>query len=256
MCPWEQYFGSDDYFLLEGGPPEWVAERSADFTCSALDIGSGSRVLDVGCGTGRIALALIKRGCLVTGVDSSAYMVSRCRGLALHEPKFTVCKMYFGEMAFEEEFDAVVCWSHSLGCGTREDDAEAVRRMVASLVPGGAILIDLHNLARYRKKGLGRSWQETDAGFLLEDMAYDETEQKLLRRDIIVPKDGGRPREFKMTMLEYQPSDITGLLESVGVGEIIFYGDARASKRGPLFSREGFSERSNCMIVTGRKGDG
>lgn len=256
MCQWKEYFSSDDYFLLEGVPPEWVTERSADFICSALDIGSGSRVLDVGCGTGRIALALIKRGCLVTGVDSSAYMVSRCRDLALREPKFTVCKLYFREMAFEEEFDAVVCWSHSLGCGTREDDAEAVRRMVASLVPGGAILIDLHNRASYRKKALRKSWQETDAGFLLEDMAYDETEQKLLRRDIIVPKEGGRPREFKMTMLEYQPSDITDLLESVGVGDILFYGDARTSKRGPLFSREGFSERSNCMIVTGKKVDG
>ena len=256
MCWWEQYFGSDDYFLLEGVPRQSLTERSADFICSALDIGSGSRVLDAGCGTGRIALALIKRGCLVTGVDSSAYMINRCCDLALREPRFTVCKLDFREMAFEEEFDAVVCWSHSLGYARREDDAEAVRRMVASLVPGGVILIDLHNLASYRKKALRKSWQETDAGFLLEDMAYDETDQKLLRRDIIVPKDGGRPREFKMTMLEYQPSEIAGLLESVGVGEIIFYGDARASKRGPLFSREGFSERSHCMIVTGRKRDG
>jgi len=255
MCPWEEYFGSDDYLLLEGPWRQSITERCADFICDALDIGSGSRVLDAGCGTGRIALALIKRGCVVTGIDSSAYMVSRCRELALREPKFTVCKLYFREMAFEEEFDAVVCWSHSLGYATREDDAEAVRRMVASLVPGGAILIDLHNLAWYRENAVRKSWQETDAGFLLEEIAYDETDQKLLRRDIIVPKDGGRPREYKMTILEYQPSDITGLLESVGVGQIIFYGDARASKRGPLFSREGFSERSNCMIVTGRKGD-
>jgi len=256
MCQWEQYFGSDDYFLLEEGPRQSMTERCVDFICSALDIGSGSRVLDAGCGTGRIALALIKRGCLVTGVDSSAYMVSRCRGLALHEPKFTVCKLHFGEMAFEEEFDAVVCWGHSLGYTTREDDAQAVRRMVASLVPGGVILIDLHNLAWYSKNVLGKRWQEKDTHFLLSKIAYDETDQKLVSRDIIVPKDGGRPREYKMTMLEYQPSDITGLLESVGVGDILFYGDARASKRGPLFSREGYSERSNCMIVTGRKRDG
>jgi hypothetical protein len=125
--------------------------------------------------------------------------------------------------------------------------------MVASLVPGGAILIDLHNSASYRKKALRKSWQETDAGFLLEEMAYDETDQKSLRRDIIVPKDGGRPREYKMTILEYQPAEITDLLESVGVGDIIFFGDACASKRGPLFSREGYNESSHVMIVAGRK---
>lgn len=256
MCQWEQYFGSDDYFLLEGPWRQSITERCADFICDALDIGSGSQVLDAGCGTGRIALALIKRGCVVTGIDSSAYMVSRCRELALREPKFTVCKLYFREMAFEEEFDAVVCWSHSLGYATREDDVEAVRRMVAALVPSGAILIDLHNLAWYRKNALRRSWQEKDRHFILSKIAYDETDQKLVSRDIIVPKEGGRPREYKMTMLEYQPAEIAGLLESVGVGEIAFYGDACASAHGPLFSREGYNESSHVMTVTGRKGDG
>ena len=67
--------------------------------------------------------------------------------------------------------------------------------------------------------------------------------------------DGGRPREYNATILEYQPPAIIRLLKSVGVTEINFYGDACASADGPLFSREGFNARSGIMIATGRKGD-
>jgi SAM-dependent methyltransferase len=256
MCWWEQYFGSDDYLLLEGDPSQGLVERVADFICGTLDIGSGNRVLDVGCGMGRLALALAKRGCLVTGIDSSAYMIGQCHHLAIDEPRFTVRKLDFRKMSLKEEFEAVVCWGNTIGYGTRDDDAEAVRRMVISLIPGGAILIDLHNLAWYRNNAVGRSWRETDGEFLLSDIAYDEADQKLVSRDIIVQKDGGRPREYRAAFLEYQPSEITHLMESVGVTEIKFYGDACASADGPLFSREGFNERSHVMIVTGRKGDG
>lgn len=254
MYWWERYFGSDDYLLLEGVPRQSLIERCVDFICGALEVGPGSRVLDVGCGTGRYALALARRGCLVTGVDSSTYMIDRCRRLAVDEPRLTVRRVDFRKMSFRGEFEAVVCLGHTLGYGTREDDAEAVRRMMTSLISGGAILIDLHNLAWYRNNVLGRTWRETEGEFILSDMAYDEGQQKLVSREIIVPKDAGCPREYRATFLEYQPSEIACLLESAGAMEIKFHGDACASEEGSLFSPAGFNERSHVMIVTGRKG--
>jgi SAM-dependent methyltransferase len=42
----------------------------------------GRRVLDVGCGTGRLAVALAERGAKVWGVDPSAEMLARARAVA------------------------------------------------------------------------------------------------------------------------------------------------------------------------------
>jgi hypothetical protein len=74
-------------------------------------------------------------------------MVQQCQHLAVDEPRFPVLNMDFRRMPFREEFDAVLCWNNTLGCVTREDAIETIKGMLASLVPAGAILIDLHNLA-------------------------------------------------------------------------------------------------------------
>ena len=41
---------------------------------------SGCRVLDVGCGDGKFALELTKRGAIVTGIDASAAMIDAAKG--------------------------------------------------------------------------------------------------------------------------------------------------------------------------------
>ena len=249
---WEKYFGSEDYLLVEGIPRPALVQQCADFICEALEIGSGSRVLDVGCGMGRYSVALAERGCLVTAVDSSAYMIDCCRRLAVTEPRVTVQEADFREMSFDKEFDAVLCWGNSLGYESRDGDAQAIKRMVAALVPGGRIVIDLHNLAWYRENAVGKSWRETEKEFVLSDFVYEETEQRLVSRDIIVPKDGEPFRDYRAMYLEYKPTEIAQLLESCGAKEIEFYGDACAHEGGPLFSLEGYNEQSHMMIVVGR----
>src|SRR5689334_18972887 len=59
-------------------------EQEADFLVDALGLTPGGRVLDVGCGPGRHAHALARRGMEVVGVDISAPFVAlgRAAGVA------------------------------------------------------------------------------------------------------------------------------------------------------------------------------
>ena len=44
----------------------------------SLKIKPGEKVLDIGCGTGSLALQCVERGATVTGVDSSMFMLNEC----------------------------------------------------------------------------------------------------------------------------------------------------------------------------------
>lgn len=73
---------------------------------------SGKRILDVGTGTGRAAVALAKRGARVTGVDASGEMLGVARrraaedGLAIDFQEGDAHALAFADRSF----DAVVCF--------------------------------------------------------------------------------------------------------------------------------------------------
>lgn len=68
-------------------------------------LGPGSRVLDLGCGTGIASAALAARGMLVTGIDVSEPMLAHARA---HLPNATFVHGSAADLAFEDDaFDGV-----------------------------------------------------------------------------------------------------------------------------------------------------
>ena len=81
-------------------------EQEVDFLVGALDLEPGMRVLDVGCGPGRHAHALGRRGIEVHGVDISARFVDIARAAAPDGVTFE--RADARQLAFDAEFDAVI----------------------------------------------------------------------------------------------------------------------------------------------------
>lgn len=70
------------YDALRGHPPE-VADDIG--RAIAAQMGTGARVLELGVGTGRIAVPLAKAGCQVVGIDLSAHMLTALARRVDHE---------------------------------------------------------------------------------------------------------------------------------------------------------------------------
>jgi SAM-dependent methyltransferase len=84
-------------------------EQEVGFLVDALGLQPGMRVLDVGCGPGRHALALARRGIEVVGVDISAEFIALARDAGSTEA--LPCRFEVGdarELGFSEEFDAAI----------------------------------------------------------------------------------------------------------------------------------------------------
>jgi cyclopropane fatty-acyl-phospholipid synthase-like methyltransferase len=159
---WEEFF--------DGHAPKYdencftkntVAE--VEFLIEALGLRPGSTVLDVGCGTGRHAVELARRGYRVTGVDLSAGMLAQARKRALAAGVQIVWRHEDATaFAVGEPFDGVICLCEgAFGLLGRGDDAigqplAILRRVAAALRPAAKCLFTVLNgfaMARRRSNG-------------------------------------------------------------------------------------------------------
>ena len=142
----------------------WLADD--DFYL-ALAQRLGGPVVDLGCGTGRLARALAEAGLEVTAVDAAPAMLEHARAL---DPLGRV-QYHEGDiraLLLERRFGLAVMTGHGFQhLLTDSDQRQALGRIAALLRPGGCFAFDLRNLAAQDFAAPGRfrmSDRFTDAG--------------------------------------------------------------------------------------------
>lgn len=119
--------------------------QEVGYLIGALGLQPAMRVLDVGCGPGRHAHELARRGIEVHGVDISERFVELARAGA--PPGATFERMDARDMSFAAEFDAVICLCQgAFGLMTANgDDDRVLGAMARALRPGGALALSAFN---------------------------------------------------------------------------------------------------------------
>ncbi|MCA0755313.1 class I SAM-dependent methyltransferase [Paenibacillus sp. N4] len=162
MKAWyEQSFGND-YMLVYKHRNWQEANNEARRMIEWLQLPQRARVLDIGCGMGRHALALASFGYDVTGIDLSGILLEEARRHDVHgKVKFVEGDMR--ELPFPGgSFDATVNLFTSFGYfSPEEDNVKVLKRIRAVLREGGSFLIDFLNPG-YVERSLVPSSERTD----------------------------------------------------------------------------------------------
>lgn len=101
-------------------------------------LGPGCRVLDAGCGTGRIAVELARRGFDVTGVDLDSSMLEQARRTA---PALPLFEADLAELALPgDPYDLALLAGNVVVYLTPGTERAVVHRVAAHLRPGGLLV--------------------------------------------------------------------------------------------------------------------
>jgi 16S rRNA (guanine1207-N2)-methyltransferase len=159
----------DDYrclsITLEGVPTTLVSlpgvfawdrvDDGAAALTASMEVGLGEKVLDLGCGTGLLALAAARRGGQVTAVDADLRAVECARRtLAANKVDGEVLLSDCAQVVLERRFDIVVCNPpFHQGAGTAYDVARQMVRDAATVLrPGGCLYLVSNAFIPYERE--------------------------------------------------------------------------------------------------------
>ena len=206
MQKWEnQSYGAvhaeiyDDWYgengrlpLTEAGNPNEVANEILHLVNNA----GGGPVLELGVGTGRLAIPMVERGLDVTGLDNSVEMLKKLQS----KPSSTHMTLIRGDMANpsfktgleNNSFALALIGFNTLFClTTAEAQNSCIAGIARLLAPDGFLVIEAFVPNPNSHKGLSVRSVEADA-VILDIAQFDQETQEIVGQRVEVTNAGNR----------------------------------------------------------------
>ena len=174
----------------------WVASRVDSTTQPAAaflaELAGDGAALELGIGTGRVALPLAAHGTRVHGIDSSEAMVAQLRAKP-GGTEIPVTSGDFADVAVEGTFRLIyVVFNTFFALLSQEDQLRCFRNVAGHLEPGGRFVIEafVPDPTLYdRNQRVSTTRVETDR-VQLDAAHYDPVDQKVTSQHILIGKEG------------------------------------------------------------------
>jgi SAM-dependent methyltransferase len=233
MTPPDNIFGfyDDDYLHFAAHTlGQDRTQNEVSFIWEILSLRAGDCVLDAGCGHGRIANALAKRGARVTGVDIVPKFLAYARKEAAQKGLPVDYRQADIREAVEAgPFDAAILWFFSFGYHSDQENLKVLRNIASVLKPGAQLLLDQYNVSALARAADHYSVVDLQSSLLIQKPIWD-LEASRWGAERIVIRDGAIRRSSFMCRC-YSPAELKEVLLQAGFS-------------GPKFMGDGFQELS------------
>jgi SAM-dependent methyltransferase len=242
----EGWQGWDDYApFYDWENARTLGRRDVPFW-RQLAVNAGGTVLELGCGTGRIALPLARAGARVVGIDRSAAMLTRARQRVRRsrlQPRVSLVRGDIRHLPFAAPFALVMAPYGILQSLLRERDlADTLAAVYDALEPGGTfgleLVADLPSWEEYRKRVSLKGWRKSKGGahVTLTETVRQDRKRRLTIFDQAFTERRGRARRthrFSLTFRTLSVPQMARRLRKAGFTVSALLGDYQGGPWDP-----------------------
>jgi SAM-dependent methyltransferase len=205
----------------------------------------GPKILDAGCGPGRIAVELASRGARVTGVDlirpflNAAHDSAEDEGVSLDLEQADL-----RTFVRPEAFDAAISLYTSFGyCDTIEEDLQILKNIFASVRKGGWFILEMTGREIAVRDFTEGEWFERGGFTVLTEFSVVGAWEALRSRWLLIDENG-RKIDHVFNQRLYSAVELKRLLIASGFSSAEIYGD---------FDFSPYNEKARTMVLVARK---
>ncbi|MFQ5708405.1 MAG: methyltransferase domain-containing protein [bacterium] len=243
MTWYKDWFGQD-YLKVYPHRDEQEAKKQVDFVEKIVPLQSAQRILDLGCGSGRHALELTRRGHHITCLDLSSVLLRLAREKSGGDDcciRFVQADMRY--IPFSNAFDVILSFFTTFGYFRK--DSENLQTLVSiqeALTPGGKFLQDYLNKTFVVENLIPFDSRQANGFEIIQERRYNRSEERIEKK--ITLKENGKTREYFESVRLYTLEEMKQLLRQTKLNLECTFGD---------FDGSPFTKESPRLILVGRK---
>ena len=196
---------------------EWYQDCEAAAIDALAELAGDRRALELGVGTGRIALPLAARGVRVCGIDAAPSMVARLRTKPAGD-KVEISMGDFADVEVSGKFALIyIVFNTFFALLTQEAQVRCFRNVAAHLAPGGCFLIEafVPDLRRFDGDQTNRATKVTTEHVEMDISRHEQAEQHVVGQKLVITD--GRVRLYPIQIRYAWPSELDLMAQLAGL---------------------------------------
>jgi SAM-dependent methyltransferase len=202
---------------IAGVYDDWYADYDPAALTTLEQLAWGGRALELGIGTGRIAIPLHQAGVAVSGIDASPAMVTRLHSKAGGQD-IPVTIGDFSDLAVEGSYTLIyVLFNTFFALLTQDEQLRCFENVSQHLAPGGSFLVEafVPDLSRFVDGQAIRTVQIGEQELRVDASQHDPVLQQITSQHIVFTEQGTR---FYPVKLRYVwPSELDLMARLAGL---------------------------------------
>jgi SAM-dependent methyltransferase len=218
---------------------DWYTDYDPATIDLLAELAHGGKALELGIGTGRIALPLAAKGVEVQGIDAAASMIARLRAKPGGD-RLTVTQGNFAEVPVDEKFSLVyIAFNTFYNLTTQEEQVQCFRNVAAHLEPGGCFVIEafVPDLTRFNQNQVNWASKVNMDLVELDVGQHDPVTQRVYSQKVVITD--GNVRLYPLQIRYCWPSEFDLMAQIAGL---------RLRERWTNWKREPFTYKSEHHI--------